>query len=329
MRWLFLILLTINLVLVLWNWQLSNQGRRLIDVEVLEIGDLELLSERETARIGSGSEEIASDGIQNVPQNNDGSGKQIKTKISQDPEATEPDDPVIAENESPTSKNRDLGIAGSIPKIQESPDVVDLSSSLSIPEISEDQKIGQLEQPAAPYSETVTPDASLKEPDIPVSFCGTLGPLLEGEIAQSAIETLEDSGINASLRRETRKQQAGFWVIIPPYRNRNSAVEAAKRLKELGFTDIWRFYKGEFKNGISLGMYSRRRNAETRRDSIVATGFFPEVLPRYRDVVMHWIDYRVEGEENLSALDTVMLAYPELKQEKVECPHIAVPKGIF
>jgi len=323
MRWLFLILLTINLVLVYWSWQLSNQDGRLVDVEVLEIGDLKLLSEREMARIDSGSEEIESDGIQNVPQNNDGFDIRIRTKLSQDRETTEPDDTVIAENEALNSKSIDLGITESLPETLESPDVVDLSSSLAIPEISEDQTIGQLEQPAAPYSETVTPDASLKEPNTPVSFCGSLGPLLEGEIAKSAIEMLEDRGIKASLRRETKKQQAGFWVIIPPYRDRNTAVEAAKRLKELGFTDIWRFYKGEFKNGISLGMYSRRRNAETRRDSIVATGFFPEVLPRYRDVAMHWIDYRVEGEENLSALDTALVAYPELKQKKAKCPHIA------
>ena len=311
MRWLFLILLTINLLLFFWNWQLPDQDDRYTDVEVSEVGNLKLLSERETARFEPSSEEIELAGVPTVSQKNDGSDEQVNDEAFQDPGTTEPDDPLIAENEDPTTKSKDPGIAESVPETPESPVVVDLNSPPSI------------------YVETATPDAGLEEPEIPVSFCGTLGPLPEGEIVQSAVETLEDRGIKASLRRETIKQQAGFWVIIPPYKSRNAAVEAVKRLKELGFTDIWRFYKGEFRNGISLGMYSRKRNAETRRKSIVETGFFPEVLPRYRDVVMHWIDYRVEGEENLSGLDIVMLAYPELKQEKAECPHIAAQQGIF
>ena len=329
MRWLFLILLAINLLLISWNWQQQNQGDRLAEVQVPEVGNLKLLSERETVRSESGSEETEPAGIPTVSQKKDGSDGQIKDEEFHDPETASPDDPLIAENEDPTSMNTDPGVAGSLPETLESPDAVDLNGPLSSSEISEDQQIEQPEQPATRYPETVTPGASLKEPGIPVSFCGTLGPVLEGEIAKSAIETLDDRGIKASLRLETTNQQAGFWVIIPPYKNRTAAVVAVKKLKELGVTDIWRFYKGEFKHGISLGMYSRRRNAEKRRDSIVETGFLPEVLPRYREVVMHWIDYRVEGEESLSVLDIAMLAYPELKQEKAECPHIAAQQGIF
>jgi len=365
MRWLFLILLTINLLLFLWNWQLPDQGDSRDDIEVSGIGNLKLLSEREAAGIEPGSEEIELAGIPTLSKKDDdpggrkpssepgaggiapgseavelagiptefkkntGSGAQIKDEIVEAPGETEPTGPLIAENADSADKNEDPGLAGTLSETLESSDAADLKNPLSTPEISEEKKIEQLEQPAPPYPETATSHAILEEPDIPISFCGTLGPVPEGEVARSAIEELESRGIEASLRRETIKQQAGYWVIIPPYENGIDAVEAEKKLKEYGFADIWRFYKGEFKNGISLGMYSRKRNAETRRESVVETGFSPEVLPRYRDVVMHWIDYRIEGEENLSALDMILLAYPELKREKVECPHIAVPKGIF
>ena len=62
-------------------------------------------------------------------------------------------------------------------------------------------------------------------------------------------------------------------------------------LKEAGIRDVWRFTGGERKNAISLGLFSRRVNAEKVKQEAEARGFQPEVHVRYRDVQQYHLEF--------------------------------------
>ena len=106
-------------------------------------------------------------------------------------------------------------------------------------------------------------------------------------------------------------------MVLPPYENAAAANEVVNQLKARDVIDVQRFYRGELQNGVSLGIYNQRFNAEKRRAQIETKGFSPEVLPRYNEVLRYWIDYRSGNE--VDVLGDMPSAYGDLAVTPREC----------
>jgi len=124
------------------------------------------------------------------------------------------------------------------------------------------------------------------------TICGSLGPLSNSEESKKIIRDLISNGMTAELREEQQEVITGYWVLIPPMKSQQAAIAIESKLKRRGVVDLRRFYRGEFKNGISLGIYTRRWNAEKRQKTITEKGFSPVVLPRKKMRDVFTIDYR-------------------------------------
>ncbi|MCP3870606.1 MAG: hypothetical protein GY703_21445 [Gammaproteobacteria bacterium] len=155
--------------------------------------------------------------------------------------------------------------------------------------------------------------------------CISLGPIKEEAVAMTLVEELTRNGMLVLPRQEVVEEPAGFWVIIPPYETTVEAREVEARLGSEGVEDYQRFYRGDYKNGISLGIFSRRFNAESRRDAIAAKGFSPEVLPRTREKTYYWFDYETTTDEKEKLIQWLKDSYPRLRLQEKACPTTGLP----
>lgn len=153
----------------------------------------------------------------------------------------------------------------------------------------------------------------------PAESCGVFGPVEDEALSQAIANTLKNSGMEVSIRIDTEERVQGYWVMIPPLNTRREAVEVVRRLEAEGVTDVMRFFKGEMRNAISLGMYNRRRNAENRRRSIASKGFAAEVRARTRETQLRSIDYRAKGESAGQVVRDIRIQYPELGHSEQPC----------
>jgi len=158
-----------------------------------------------------------------------------------------------------------------------------------------------------------------------VQYCGTVGPLEEEKDANALLEALADQEMAAVIRKESVQKASGFWVIIPPFSTNQEARAEENRLASASVKDYRRFYRGEFKNGISLGIYSRRRNAETRRAAIEAKGFSPEVVPRTRQITEFWLDYKAASANKAANQSWLAENHPNLSDQEQSCSLIGEP----
>jgi hypothetical protein len=65
--------------------------------------------------------------------------------------------------------------------------------------------------------------------------------------------------------------------------------EEMRRMREDGFTDIMRINSGDLVNGVSVGAYRRRENAERRVKSLRAKGYPVEFKPRDKTRTTYWV----------------------------------------
>lgn len=176
------------------------------------------------------------------------------------------------------------------------------------------------EERGFPTTETLEPEsAQFQEHSEPLQLiCNVLGPIEDEVLAKAIFREIErQGGVGAALRTEPLKRVTGYWVVLPTYNDYGGAIDAIKKLKQQGIVDIQRFYRGELKDGVSLGIYNRRLNAEKRKSQIEEKGFSPEILPRYTEIPAFWIDIKTEHSDDL--LGRITDHYPALESKNTEC----------
>ena len=297
MKWLFLLLLAADIGLAVWGWEREQQAARRVLVPEPELGDLRLLSE--VAGETAVAEEAAAPAPAGAPAASDpvaaGGGAEAEAASAADEGSVVAAAPA-GEPEAPPA-----------PVVQ--PPVL-----AARPEA----------EPAAPPEPPVPEAAPVIE-----NACGVIGPIETEEQLQRIMSGLVEQQVTASQRTESTLETVGFWVIIAPYESQREAIDAVQTLRQQGVTDLRRFYRGELKNGISLGMYRRERNAETRRQQILDKGFPAELLARRKRVTRYFIDYRGPAPVVAEMQRRLGTEYPDIPVHPGTCPHIATPRGIF
>ncbi len=305
MRWLFVLLLGANVALFLWGWSQEQQERRKVQTLEPELGHLPLLSETAARTPAESVQEENADGPEppSVPEE-----APVPVAVAESPVVPPPPEEAVTEGDEPPP------------------------SPVS-PVVAESTSTGQEPPPAAvvPPEETPAVVAEQREPPVPVieRSCGAIGPFQDEATAREAIARLVERDIDATLRPEQEERITGYWVIIPPYPTQREAIDAVAALRQQGVVDLSRFYRGELKNGISLGVYRRERNAEMRRRQIAEKGFEAELLPRRRKQEVFYVDYQGEGAVVEGALEALRPRLGKAEVQSRACPHVATPGGIF
>lgn len=162
------------------------------------------------------------------------------------------------------------------------------------------------------------------EPE-PILQCGSVGPVSKRAQADQLSLRLRALGLQPELNTELRNDQEGYWVLVPPQKNRRTAIKIVQRLKEAGVTDLWRFTSGDLAHAISLGLFRNESRAEIRRKSIADKGFEAEVRPRYRQKTLYWLSFSYAGDSPLKEDKWNQLEelYPTIEQRIVDCQEIA------
>jgi hypothetical protein len=153
------------------------------------------------------------------------------------------------------------------------------------------------------------------------SRCAMVGYVNTRSAAEQISVRLRALGFKPVLQAETRKEQAGYWVLIPQQANRRDAVRIAKKLEKAGVSDLWRFTSGDLVHAISLGLFRDKFRAAVRKREIDALGFKSVIQPRYRETTDYWLSYQVNGSPSIGDKEWSGLVndFPELVNKEVEC----------
>lgn len=141
-----------------------------------------------------------------------------------------------------------------------------------------------------------------QQPAVPQKRCFTLGPFMNSDDVTSATEKLMLSGRPFEKRVSEKKEQIGYWVYLPPFENREAAVQKAEEFKLLGDKHFYVVKApAEYANAISLGVFQGKSNAQRRYRQLKNLGYDVKLQGRYRQNPVYWLDYTEQ--EDIQSLD--------------------------
>jgi hypothetical protein len=137
----------------------------------------------------------------------------------------------------------------------------------------------------------VAKEGAKQEPLEIVRQCYTLGPMMNEKALEKLRSRLEEQGYSVQTRSIEQQETAGYWVYLPPYENRKQALKIAAELARKGIKDYYVVTDKEFRNAVSLGLFSDKGRANRRMAHIRTLGYQSRKMVRYRDRTYHWLDY--------------------------------------
>lgn len=304
MKWLFTLLVLVNLALLGWGLQRDPDAAVNFPKVRPGIGHLQLLAEVDNPLAQSAKDRAAEASMPDA-------GK-ITADPGSDTAEVVPAEERVAQQEVPPV----LATAAQQESDSVAKQALDGSPKSAV---IEDQD----NPPAEP--ETTMPATPKATPPV----CGAFGPFERGAEARSLAESLASQGMDTSLRRESMEKPIGYWVMIPPMQSQEAAIEKVKQLRESGIQDIRRFVKGDQKNGISLGVFSNKKNAQSRQQEIASKGHVASVVPRLITVPTYWVDYRSDQSRVNRAIARISESQGAIKNEQYPCSRVVTSGGIF
>lgn len=289
MKWFFFILLLANLGMFILIY--PQKAEKSIDNALPDVGELYLYEELAALN----DEPVATGAIQ-APGNE---------KAGAETEAVQlrPGEP--AEN---------LGIDR--PELEQSETMPDTAD---VPVASQDEKKAFSEGEDRMRSDALASAEEAQPVAAPV--CRMVGYLETRSDAEIVSVNLRAMGFKPELQSETRNEQAGIWVLIPPQTSRRKAINIANRLEQDGITDLWRFTSGELVHAISLGLFRNLERAEARKKEIEDLGYEVIIQPRYRQQTQYWLYFHEDTplSEVKDEWDGLLVKFPDIEIKKVAC----------
>jgi len=313
MRWLIAVLIAANLVLLLWHGVGDDPiGHKGASPEPA-VGDLRLLSELE-AKGPRIQEQAVSPPLDKSPAKPRAQEQAIRSSEQPVTASTTPDfEPIdiiipdvgeaflAKEREGPealgiTSENMNQPAQAVIDASEpETPGVLDIEPGAvlgseepvghepeTVPQRSPEQASEQAKQAQAQAQAQAQVQAEEPEPKAPERVCWRLGPFEDESQALSLVPELPTGVEKLATRKMQVRVPNGFYVLIPASADRAAALAIVKELKAKGIKDSWVFVRGTLKNAISLGMFSRERNATRRLEAVRSKGFTVELFHRHK-----------------------------------------------
>jgi hypothetical protein len=136
----------------------------------------------------------------------------------------------------------------------------------------------------------VTPEAKPA-----VDLCYTLGPFSEMKTLRLVTREIKNYVVEASFRSREEQEQTMFRVFLKPVGSKQEAKSLIKELVSKNIRDYFIITDGPNKNGISLGYFSSKGRAYGHADRVRKLGFDVVVEPVFRTYTIYWLDYRIKS----------------------------------
>ena len=154
---------------------------------------------------------------------------------------------------------------------------------------------------------------------VPESTCASAGGFTDPQAVALAEQWLVSQGAqDIRMVRETRETIRSYRVYLPPLESRESAARKVRELRGKGLRDVGIIMSGALRNGVSLGVYENRSNADKRLGALGALGYSALLAVNTGAVEHVTIEARVRGE-----FDTLRAAwksrFPEHTMRSVAC----------
>jgi len=255
MRWLFLIVLSLNLAYIAWQTLKPDEDLYAYVAPLKNVQPIVLLRElppQQAQVIDSASQQQ-----ETVEKVNAGSLAVAKNKTIE-PEKVEPVSEVVAEE-----------IAAEI-----KPVVADITEKLALDAV----KAGSIASSVRPIAE---------------SMCYTLGPFRNLDELRGFTREIKSHVVEADFRGKEEKEQSLFWVYVQPETSKRKAIATGKRLKEKKIKDFYLIREGEKIHGISLGHFRNKSGAYGLAKKVQKLGFDVQVEPVFKTYTVYWLDYQL------------------------------------
>jgi hypothetical protein len=122
------------------------------------------------------------------------------------------------------------------------------------------------------------------------AYCETVGPLADRGEAEALRTRLEQQGALASLRSASREVVSAYWVFLPPQEDLESALAVVRDLTAKGLDDLYVIREGDYRHGLSLGLFSEHGRARRRVAEVEGLGYTPQIEARFRTQTVFWLD---------------------------------------
>lgn len=255
MRWLFLLLLVLNVGYVAWELKHEYPQATLTAALPIGVERIELLRELEsgTAEI----EDIA----------------QLAATISAQQPVAEP-----AEDDSTQSQRAEASQTQATPMQAAVPGDIGANEEI----VAGNQGTAGTSGPAGRPEDTPA-----------VDLCYTLGPFSEMKTLRLVTREIKDYVVEASFRSREEQEQTMFRVFLKPVGGKQEANALIKELVSKNIRDYFIITDGPNKNGISLGFFSNKGRAHRHADRVRKLGFDVISEPVFRAYTIYWLDYRI------------------------------------
>ena len=129
------------------------------------------------------------------------------------------------------------------------------------------------------------------------TLCLLVGPLVDIN-PQELRQQLSSYSFGEEFVWRTTTISEGYWLIIPPL---GSQAEASKMLKDLRSKEIDSFLiaEGEYRNGITLGVFSDKSNMEHYRRELADQGYPVVIVPRVSTREELWLQLRRYSDQQI------------------------------
>ncbi len=129
--------------------------------------------------------------------------------------------------------------------------------------------------------------------------CMSIGPFSNRSAVRSAITALTPLTRRIQFREGQLERSRGWWIFLPTFPDRDSALASARELSERGVKDYYVITAGDQQNTLSLGLFRDRNNAENRQRELAALGVEAEIGERTELDPGYWIDFAQPADATL------------------------------
>lgn len=257
MRWLFLVVLSLNLAYIAWQTLKPDENLYAYVAPLKNVRPIVLL--RELSPQQAQVIDSASPQQETVEKVNNVDSLAVTESKTIEQEKVEPVSEVVAEE---------------MPAAEIKPVVADITEKLAQDAVN----AGSLASSMRPIAE---------------SMCYTLGPFRNLDELRGFTREIKSYVAEADFRGKEEQEQSLFWVYIQPETSKKKAVETGKRLKEKKIKDFYLIREGEKIHGISLGHFRNKSGAYGLAKKVQKLGFDVRVEPVFKTSTVYWLDYKL------------------------------------
>lgn len=153
--------------------------------------------------------------------------------------------------------------------------------------------------------------------------CVLLGRFDSERDATGLLEKLQKQvGVSVELQLVTEGKER-YLVYMSPFDTKLEARQQQSVLKENGIRSSL-YYKGAMENGLSLGFFASKSNANRRYEGLLAAGYEVELKTMVTEISSYWLEFERQELEKLSQLFWRDLGkkFPNVLSKPAECSSV-------